>query len=152
MPEWCVSESPYVSSACRQSPAQASTRQATVDHLPAGRGYDSSLHYFHHANDYFTEKTHNVSDTCPHDVYPYAGGGCFTDMWDTAGPATGQNGTAPVGGAVSHKTSGGLGYPIDGREEDYEEFKFKYRAMNIIAAHDNAGETTLVINFHCLSL
>ena len=40
----------------------------------------SSLHYFHHANDYWTEKTHNVSDTCPHDVYPMVGGGCFTDM------------------------------------------------------------------------
>jgi arylsulfatase B len=27
---------------------------ATFDHTPLGRGYDSSLHYFHHANDYWT--------------------------------------------------------------------------------------------------
>jgi len=26
---------------------------ATFDHTPLGRGYDSSLHYFHHANDYW---------------------------------------------------------------------------------------------------
>ena len=25
---------------------------ATPDHTPLGRGYQSSLHYFHHANDY----------------------------------------------------------------------------------------------------
>ena len=49
----------------------------------------TSLHYFHHANDYFTERTHNVSDTCPHDVYPMRGGGCFVDMWDTTRPAVG---------------------------------------------------------------
>ena len=27
---------------------------ATEDHTPRGRGYDSSLFYFHHANDYWT--------------------------------------------------------------------------------------------------
>ena len=26
---------------------------ATPDHTPVGRGYDSSLHYFHHENDYW---------------------------------------------------------------------------------------------------
>ena len=39
---------------------------------------------------YFTEQTHNVSDTCPHDVYPMVGGGCFVDMWDTTQGAVGQ--------------------------------------------------------------
>ena len=28
---------------------------ATPDHTPKGRGFDSSLNYFHHANDYFNE-------------------------------------------------------------------------------------------------
>ena len=27
---------------------------ATPTHTPRGRGYDASLHYFHHANDYWT--------------------------------------------------------------------------------------------------
>ena len=27
---------------------------ATYDHTPRGRGYDAALHYFHHANDYWT--------------------------------------------------------------------------------------------------
>jgi len=30
---------------------------ATPDHTPAGRGYDTSLSYFHHANDYWTFAT-----------------------------------------------------------------------------------------------
>ena len=27
---------------------------ATPDHTPHGRGYSTALHYFHHANDYWT--------------------------------------------------------------------------------------------------
>eukprot|EP00662_Eupelagonemidae_sp_cell21_P058031 gene58031-biopygen86215 len=30
---------------------------ATVDHSPHGRGYDTSLGYFHHANDYWTSRS-----------------------------------------------------------------------------------------------
>ena len=57
---------------------------ATKDHTPLGRGFDTSFGYFHHENDYYTEK----------------GGYCvghrnasITDLWETDHPATGENGT-----------------------------------------------------------
>ena len=57
---------------------------ATTDHMPKGRGFDTSFGYFHHANDFYTEidgrpcnKTHIV------------------DIWDTDKPAYGKNGTGP---------------------------------------------------------
>ena len=115
---------------------------ATLGHLPHGRGYDTSLHYFHHANDYFTERTHNVSDTCPHDVYPMKGGGCFVDMWDTTRPAVGQNGTAPPNG------TGCEGYPVTGPEEEYEEYKFKRRVLSTIEAHDAKTPLFMCYAFH----
>ena len=118
---------------------------ATPDHLPINRGYQTSLHYFHHANDYFTEKTHNVSDTCPHDVYPMLGGGCFTDMWDTATPAAGQNGSAPLNGTASHQS---IGYSVTGPEEDYEEYKFKRRVMSTIETHDVSKPLFMCYCFH----
>merc|ERR1712070_1027662 len=50
---------------------------------PHGRGYQSSLHYFHHANDYWTSKT-GTCGTKPNKVG-------IVDLWDTDGPAHGQN-------------------------------------------------------------
>ena len=49
---------------------------ATPDHTPEGRGYDSSLCYFHRANDYWTEHF-----------------GQFVDLWEGSGPAYTRNGT-----------------------------------------------------------
>lgn len=53
---------------------------ATPRHTPVGRGYNRSLGYFHHANDYYTEGL------------PYASIGTvnvcnnkYTDLWDTLG-------------------------------------------------------------------
>lgn len=54
---------------------------ATPDHTPKGRGFDSSLGYFHHANDYFNE----TSGSC--DKTP------IVDLWDTDKPASTLNGT-----------------------------------------------------------
>ena len=55
---------------------------ATPTHTPAGRGYDSSLNYFHHANDYWSQ-----SDPM--------GGGCKekigVDLYNTTEPAWGLN-------------------------------------------------------------
>merc|ERR1712070_1370464 len=56
---------------------------ATPEHTPHGRGYQSSLHYFHHANDYWTSKT-GTCGTKPNKVG-------IVDLWDTDGPAHGQN-------------------------------------------------------------
>ena len=55
---------------------------ATPTHTPAGRGYDSSLNYFHHANDYWSQ-----GDPM--------GGGCKekigVDLYNTTEPAWGLN-------------------------------------------------------------
>lgn len=56
---------------------------ATVDHTPRGRGFDSSLGYFHHANDYYTEVA--VGDnSCNRSV---------VDIWEDRGPAYALNET-----------------------------------------------------------
>ena len=56
---------------------------ATPDHTPLGRGFQTSLGYFHHANDYFTEQENNCKGTP------------IVDLWETDKPATGLNGTGP---------------------------------------------------------
>ena len=56
---------------------------ATPDHTPAGRGFQSSLGYFHHANDYFTEQENRCNQTP------------IVDLWQTDKPAHGLNGTGP---------------------------------------------------------
>ena len=57
---------------------------ATPTHTPHGRGYDSGLCYFHHANTYWTQGTGD--STC----------GPMTDLYDTAGPAIGLNSAGHV--------------------------------------------------------
>ena len=58
---------------------------ATPDHTPQGRGFDSSLSYFYHANDYYTEEAGSCHKS--HVV----------DLWDTDKPAYNLNGTGPDG-------------------------------------------------------
>jgi len=55
---------------------------ATHEHTPVGRGFDTSLHYFHHANDYWTERTGACS------------GAPITDLWDTARPGWNESNAA----------------------------------------------------------
>ena len=51
---------------------------ATQGHIPAGRGYASSLGYFFQINDYC------MSDHCPLEPTPSACGGCWLRGWGTA--------------------------------------------------------------------
>ncbi|XP_065188415.1 arylsulfatase B-like [Sycon ciliatum] len=79
---------------------------ATPDHTPKGRGFKTSLGYFHHDNDYWTE---GVMD--PIEYFP----GCrgeHTDLWDTDRPAKTLNGTA------------------------YEEELFANRVLSIVNGHN----------------
>eukprot|EP00049_Salpingoeca_infusionum_P001522 m.48939 g.48939 ORF g.48939 m.48939 type:complete len:549 (+) comp11071_c0_seq2:65-1711(+) len=85
---------------------------ATPTHTPKGRGYDSSLHYFGHANWMYTEHewggSENNKTSWPECNPP----NCFNDFWDTDKPANMLNGT------------------------QYEEFIFRDRVNDIINAHD----------------
>ena len=54
---------------------------ATPDHTPKGRGFDTSLGYFHHENDYFNETEGECNGTP------------IVDLWNTDKPAMGMNGT-----------------------------------------------------------
>ena len=82
---------------------------ATPDHIPKGRGFDSSFGYYHHANDYYTEKT----GSCQYENKRYNP----VDLWDTDNPATGVNGTGP---------------------DNYEEGLFKEHLLQIVRSHDPA--------------
>ena len=65
---------------------------ATVEHTPAGRGYDTSLGYFHHANDYWTfvagackgpdrtSRAQRIADELP--LAAAVEGSAITDLWN----------------------------------------------------------------------
>lgn len=56
------------------------TGMATADHTPAGRGYDSSLFYFHHANDYWTFR--DGSSCQPDESSAILGKSGTIDLWN----------------------------------------------------------------------
>ncbi len=101
---------------------------ATPKHTPFGRGYETSLHYFEHKNDYWTQACMQ-SACCPNfglyanqqDIPDFWEAPrperyynlSLVDLWDTLAPATQWNGT------------------------DYEEFLFLERMRHIIQNHDD---------------
>lgn len=80
---------------------------ATPRHTPIGRGYESWIGYYHHANDYWTEQLPfqaiGAVDVCANR---------YADLWLDNGPASHLNGTA------------------------YEEEFFTNHSLAVIAAHD----------------
>ena len=58
-----------------RGPSRRSTRRFTPQHTPQGRGYDTSLGYFEHKNDFWSMKS--MQTTCS---------GTY-DLWDTDRPA-----------------------------------------------------------------
>jgi len=85
---------------------------ATRRHLPTSRGFDSSLGYFHHANDYWTEHT-GVCDKQS-----------MFDFWSNSGPAYNQS---------NHNCS----ETADGTTTcHYEDNVFVNQVLSIIAQHD----------------
>lgn len=59
---------------------------ATPDHTPIGRGFNTTLGYFHHSNDFFTER----AGSCSYGGKRYKN---ITDFWQNDGPAIQLNGT-----------------------------------------------------------
>jgi len=92
---------------------------ATDDHTPTGRGYDSFLGYFHHANDYWTQGLGLTSigqiNVCLNR---------FSDLWDTNKPAKRIQGTA------------------------YEEELFLQNTLSKIAEHNPKDPFFLFHSFH----
>jgi arylsulfatase A-like enzyme len=86
----------------------------TPHHTPQGRGYDTSLNYFGHANWMFSEREWLGSYDNRSDVpgSQEEAGGTIVDLWDTDKPASQLNGTG------------------------YEEFVFRDRILSILHEHD----------------
>ena len=84
---------------------------ATVTHTPRGRGFDSSLGYFEHKNDFWTKGIMQSKCLDAGGVGAYAN---LTDLWDTDQPAASEM--------------------FD--ESVYEEGLFRDRALSILRAHD----------------
>ena len=94
---------------------------ATIQHTPIGRGFDSWLGYFHHANDYFTEglplKAIGKLNICFNQ---------FKDLW------------GPFQGPAKNYTGKGI----------YEEEIFTNRTLAVIKSHDISSPLFLVHSFH----
>jgi arylsulfatase B len=107
---------------------------ATPKHTPYGRGYETSLHYFEHKNDYWTQNcmqsaccpNYHSTTTTTATANPTSTSAAWegpnpeshfnltlADLWDTDKPARDLNGT------------------------DYEEFIFLRRMNEIIANHSS---------------
>ena len=87
---------------------------------PAGRGYDESLNYFHHANDYWDQTD---GSTCSSTG---KGNTSITDLWTNSGPAIGQNNSWEC--SQSHQLPGCR----------YEDDIFGDALLAQISAHDPA--------------
>ena len=105
---------------------------ASPDHTPHGRGYQTALHYFHHANDYWTSMDGG-------------GGRSFVDLWQTnldapgtQGPAHGYNNTCGVSGEGNRL---GDACSIHGPKGDhwyggYEDALFEQQVLHTVEVHD----------------
>lgn len=91
----------------------------TPQHIPRGRGFASSLVYFHHENDYFTRRQGGCSVNTSDPEHPTEHLPCV-DLWANDAPARAINGSAG---------------------DTYEEYIFKAEALRIIEDHasDNAN-------------
>lgn len=83
---------------------------ATPTHTPKGRGYDTSLNYFGHANWMYSSAEWLGSEENRYDA-PEPG---IIDLWDTDRPARDLNGTG------------------------YEEYLFRDRMLKILREHDQS--------------
>eukprot|EP00035_Acanthoeca_spectabilis_P003368 m.92872 g.92872 ORF g.92872 m.92872 type:complete len:439 (-) comp12086_c0_seq2:653-1969(-) len=91
---------------------------ATPTHTPKGRGYETSLGYFHHGNSYWSDETGDL--TCPVGV----------DLWDTGHPAH---------GLVPQQNK------VEWNETAYEEHFFMLRLLQILDSYTPSDENPLFL-------
>ncbi len=101
---------------------------ATEEHTPKGRGYDTSLFYFHHDNDYWTERVRasDAQQLCPGQDHQ------LVDLWNDAQPGRGLNNSAELCELGKNHT---LPYPVgaDGQPNSaciYEDDVFLHRVIS----------------------
>ena len=106
---------------------------ATHEHTPQGRGYDTSLFYFHHDNDYWTSSTRasDVKALCAGDEE------AIVDLFENSGPARGKNNTRAC-------DSGSSAYPTTASGEEmpgcvYEDQTFLDEVLRVVDAHPVTG-------------
>jgi len=112
---------------------------ATPDHTPHGRGYESSLGYFSHENDYYNFTVDDNGGAGPKSCPSYAEGASIVDLWvkefdgTPEGPAIGLNNSIPkcfVGNDAFPAASSLGGYC------PYEDALFEERVLSIIDNHN----------------
>eukprot|EP00039_Didymoeca_costata_P024829 m.11611 g.11611 ORF g.11611 m.11611 type:complete len:580 (-) comp4490_c0_seq1:211-1950(-) len=118
---------------------------ATIDHTPYGRGYENSFGYFHHDNDYWTERLWSFDNDTG--FVPQCNT-TIVDMWITNGSgygsgAFGMNGTAPTSSNTSNVPAG-----VNGSIVDYEEWKFAKYVTNLLQNHDYSVPLFLNYDLH----
>jgi len=91
---------------------------ATMDHTPKGKGYDSSLCYFQHANDYWRQTTYRCGNL------PFIP----VDFWDDDHPAWGLNGTQPRESSELTKQHRNI--------SEYEDYILSQRLISAVESHD----------------
>ena len=115
---------------------------ATYDHTPHGRGYDFSLGYFHHDNDYWNEQ----AGSCDQKKV------MITDLWhaftNESGDAHehgafGLNGSSYIHNTTEHVPA------VNGTVADYEDYKLAETTVRLIR-NWRKGDAPLFINhdFH----
>ena len=103
---------------------------ATMDHTPHGRGYSTALHYFHHANDYWTYQTGSCPSPANASVHED-----ITDLWE--GKLNGPEG--PTHGRVSANTDTCPYYQDENRTDcQYEDTVFTDFVLGVIQSHPAA--------------
>lgn len=118
---------------------------ATPEHTPLGRGYESWLGYYQHANDYFTKTTSLFAtgeiDNCLNDA----------SFLNITRPSTGElfegNGFRDLS-LLNASFRGGVRNGAALANTTYEEDVFKQHALSLVGAHDPSVPLFLFYAFH----
>lgn len=119
---------------------------ATPRHTPHGRGFDTSLSYFYHTNDYWNFTVDDDHNAGPESCATLEIGESIYDLWlkdkDSAeGPAIGLN------NSINSCFAGNDAFPAGDIEGlcQYEDALFLRRALDIVEGYDPADNQPLFL-------